>query len=315
VAEAARSALVDVEGETIDFQIIRLLGDDDPQIVTAAVDLAARRHVAAATPRLLKLATESDDPLRLTALRAAGESVSMDDFGELLDRTLAATKPGEVEAANAALESACRRLPQDAAARAIEQAMANASTDQKTRLLPQLAYLGGPEALEIVAATARSEHDALVDAATRVLGEWLTADAAAPLLELAKSSTANKYKVRTLRGALRIARQLDMPLDGRMQVCRQALALAQRDDERILVLDVLSRYPAVEGLALAQSLLDKDNLRERGCNTIVAVAERLDDKHRDAIESALTTVIETTRRKGAIDRARQQIEMLRAKRP
>jgi hypothetical protein len=190
--------------------------------------------------------------------------------------------------------------------------MSESSTEQKTRLLSQLAYLGGPEALEIVAKTARSQDDALVDAATRVLGEWLTADAAAPLLELARSSTANKYKVRTLRGALRIARQLDMPLDERMQLCRQALALAGRDDERTLALDVLSRYPSADGLAIAQSLLDNDTLRERGCNTILSITERLDDKHRDAIETALTAVIESTERKPVAEQARQRIEMLRS---
>ena len=42
------------------------------------------------------------------------------------------------------------------------------------------------------------------------------------------SGPEGKYRIRALRGYIRIARQLSMTPDERMTVCRQALALAER---------------------------------------------------------------------------------------
>lgn len=60
----------------------------------------------------------------------------------------------------------------------------------------------------------------------------MSADAAPVLLDLAKTETSNKYKVRALRGYIRIARQLDMEPKQRMEMCRQAIEVAQRADEK-----------------------------------------------------------------------------------
>jgi hypothetical protein len=98
----------------------------------------------------------------------------------------------------------------------------------------------------------------------------MTPDAAPVLLEISQDSAAKKYQVRALRGYLRIARQLkQLPDDERVAMARQALKIAERDEERELALDVLKRCPSAESVELASSLVDDAALRDRAVETVI----------------------------------------------
>ena len=76
-------------------------------------------------------------------------------------------------------------------------------------------------------------------------------DAAPVLLDLAKNAADEKYKIRALRGYIRLVRQFAMPDAERAEMCRAALETAQRDAEKKLVLEVIGRYPNAAMLTLA----------------------------------------------------------------
>jgi hypothetical protein len=48
-----------------------------------------------------------------------------------------------------------------------------------------------------------------------------------------------------------------------MTVCRNVLAIAERSDDKLLVLEVLKRYPTQDGLNLAASPLSDKDLQGR----------------------------------------------------
>ncbi|MFN9971727.1 MAG: PBS lyase, partial [Phycisphaerae bacterium] len=101
--------------------------------------------------------------------------------------------------------------------------------------------MGGTKALSAVAAAAKSKDSQLQDAASRLLGEWMTEDAAPVLLELARLP-GNPFQVRAIRGYIRIARQFVLPEEQRMEMCRTAFDASRQSAEKKLVLDVLKRY-------------------------------------------------------------------------
>ena len=103
-----------------------------------------------------------------------------------------------------------------------------------------------------MASAAQSSDEALQDAATRLLGKWMTADAAPILLQLATADPAMKYRTRALRGYLRIARQFVLPDTERAEMCRRALAAATEEADRKAVLEILVRYPSAATLAVAE---------------------------------------------------------------
>ena len=61
--------------------------------------------------------------------------------------------------------------------------------------------MSGQKALEVVVAGVKSSDPAIKDAAARVLGEWLSADAAPALLEIVKSDAGREVSDRGPCGA------------------------------------------------------------------------------------------------------------------
>jgi len=288
LARAARDSLADLSGEDVDSTLVAMLEKAEADELGVLIDLVGVRGIGAAVPTLVKLADGADEGVRAAAVGALGLTVGPDGFPGLIDRLIRAKTPEAAATAKEALRKACLRSPdREAYADLLIRAMPRATTSAKCDLLDLLGVVGGAKALEGVADAARSGNDELEDAATRVLGGWMSPDAGPVLLELAKSGT-EKYRIRALRGYIRIARQLDVPTDERIAMCRAALEVATRDDERALVLEVLGRNPTPESIELALTLAEK----------IVAT-------QKDAVAAAMRAAVKATQDAELVARARK----------
>jgi HEAT repeat protein len=138
-----------------------------------------------------------------------------------------------------------------------------------------LADVGGPKALAAVAAAAKSGDQSLADAATRVLGKWMTADAAPVILELATTDAAGPYRGRAMKGYLRIARQFALPEAERAEMCRKALAAAQDSADRKAVIEILVRYPHPATLAVAKEACAIPDLADEAKAAVTTIEGKL----------------------------------------
>jgi len=292
LADAARSTLALLGSGEINSAIVDLLKSDDAQTRKMAIDVAAQRKIASAAPTLLGLAKHSDATTRLAAVKALGSTARLEDLPAFISLAIAAQGSEDSPLVQSSLKSACVRMPQEECAEKLAAAMRDASTATRVFLLEQLTSVGGTTALKTVVAAAKSSDDAMQDAATRLLGKWLTADAAPAMLDLAKTLPAGKYQIRALRGYVRIARQLNMTPAERMTVCRNTLAIAKRSDDKGLVFEVVRRYPTGDGLNLAASLLVDKDLQQQACSTIVAIGGRVAMEAPETTEKALLRVLE-----------------------
>jgi hypothetical protein len=175
--------------------------------------------------------------------------------------------------------------------------------------------VGGAKALASLAAAARSSDEAMRDLGSRLLGEWMGPDAAPVLLEFAKTPN-NKYKVRALRGYLRIARQFEVPLDERIAMCREAIKAAQRADEKELALEVLQRHPTAASLALAAGCVNDPETRAAAAIAAVDIAGKILKSDPAAVAAAMKQVVEaggdrktTARAKALLNQATRAIEL------
>ena len=109
----------------------------------------------------------------------------------------------------------------------------------------------------------------------------MTADAAPVLMKLAKTIDAKKYRVRALRGYIRIARQFVLPIQKRAAMCAEALGAAEQKAEKTLVLQVLQRYPSRATLRVALQARKDDALRPEATKTALAIAAALKKKGTD----------------------------------
>jgi hypothetical protein len=182
----------------------------------------------------------------------------------------------EAKVAAQALRAACVRMPdREACAQQLAGALARANSTAQITILEILGEMSGPKALATIATAVKSGNPQLQDAATRVLGETMSLDAAPVLLDLAKTASEDKYKVRAVRGYIRIARQFVMPADQRAKMCAEALEVASRPEEQRLILTVLERYPHVDTLKLAVKLSKNSELKDDAARAAMAIAQKL----------------------------------------
>lgn len=276
VADAARAAIAALQGSQVNAAVIAMLNSAEASIVVSAIDITSQRNIPSATPTLLRLARDEVMTTRRAAIRALAQTATLDHLPELIDLTLETLRLEDASMVQKTLVAACGRMPPEECAQTLANAMTDLPPEAKVALLEPLVAVGGTRALQTVVTAAKSNNEVMEDAATRILGKWLTADAAPELLDLTQTLSHGKYKTRTLRAYIRIARQLNMTNDERMEVCRNAIALANRDAEKELVLEVLQRYPTPTGLQLAQAMLQDKRVKEIAQSTIASISSGLE---------------------------------------
>jgi len=311
LSQAAVDVLAELAGGEVDAGLVARLSNARGKDRQVLMQLAGRRRIRAATPALLKAVDDPDAQIRIAALTALGATIEIGDLPRLIARV---TKPGDPEEAKAAddsLRAACARMPdREACAEKLVAAIAQSPVPAKRKCLEILSVVGGAKALAAVGAAAKDADPEIRDVGSRLLGAWMSADAAPVLLDLAKNAADAKYKSRALRGYLRIARQLVLPLNQRIAMAREASALAQRDEEKKLVIGLLRRYPSADGLALVLPHLRDAKLKAEAGLAAVSIADKVVASNPSAVAEAMKQVVQsgantdvTNRAKALLDRA------------
>lgn len=274
VAQAAIEAIGALQDKSVDEQIAARLAQASDSAQLALLEIAARRRIVAAASSFWRAADAPDPAVRLTALAGLGAVIDTRDLPKLIARLSKAKDEQEATALEKALRDVClRAADREAAAKELAAAVPAVPGPLKARLLDTLNQLGGKTALAAVAAAARSEETELRDAAYRTLGQWKSDDAAPVLLELHRDANDDRLKVRAIRAYIRIARQFDMPAAQRAEMCRKAMELAQRDEDKRLVLEVLLRYPTDEMRSIAVEAAKVPALKDEASLILMALAQ------------------------------------------
>ena len=278
LSQTAKVTLAEVPGEKIDTQILALLESAKGKMYPLLLQLVGQRRIDA-VPELLKAIDHSDKDVRSAALIALGETVRLQKLPVLISQVVSPKHREDAPVALQALKAASIRMP-DREACATELASAvdrTKAVPTKISLLEILGAMGGTKALAAIGAAARSNDSQLQDSSSRLLGEWMTEDAAPVLLDLAKTPT-NPYNIRALRGYIRIARQFVLPEEQRAEMCQKAFDVASQTAEKKLVLDVLKRYPSVDTLKQAIKAMKVAELKDDATQATLVIAQKLGGK-------------------------------------
>ena len=284
LSQTAKVTLAEVPGEKIDAQVLVLLQNATGKMYPLLLQLVGQRRIDA-VPELLKAIDHSDKDVRRAALIALGETVRLQKLPVLISQVVSPKHNEDAPVALQALKAASIRMP-DREACATELSAAVDRTraiPTKISLLQILGEMGGTKALAAIGAAAKSSDTQLQDSSSRLLGEWMTEDAAPVLLDLAKIPT-NPYNIRALRGYIRIARQFVLPEEQRAEMCQKAFDAASQTAEKKMVLDVLKRYPGVDTLKLAIKAMKVAELKDDATQATLLIAQKLGTKGVDVTQ-------------------------------
>jgi hypothetical protein len=295
VADAARRTLAYLPGKEVDDAICGLLESGTPAVKITAFDLVADRRIFSAAPILVKLQQGSDASVSGAAVTALGEISGIEELPLLLGYLRQAKTEADAQKVLVVLKSTGTRLSQDAATTEVAKALDSADVELKKKLLDLLKEIAGAKSLTIVESYAWGSDAALRNTATQYLGEWRSPQdldqLAVACLRLAKDH--EEYKIRGLRGYIRLARQFDMPEERKLSMCQEFFDLADRDQDKVLIFDVYSRIASIPSLEKTVVYLDNATFRERAAESAVAVAERIQGRN-PRTAAAMRKVIEVS---------------------
>lgn len=206
---------------------------------------------------------------------------------------LCQTPPGEErEAADRAVWMSCQKISDPAAQRApLLAALAKGDETAQSAILPPLGRLGGEESLGAVRKAMQSTNQAVRDAGYRALANWPDASVADELLEIAKTSGVEAYRVWSLRAYARVvALPSDRPPQKTFEMLAGAMKRAARTEDRALFIERLAAVRVPEALALLLPLIDDAELRNAAVPAVFTLAKGLSQSHPAEAAAALEKI-------------------------
>ena len=275
----------------------------------ALVLVCQNRKIADATPVLLPLLSDDDNDVRLAVIAALGNTVSGENIEVLVEHILKPASQTEFEAVQASLRVVCfRTVDPDAVAAKLSAVYDDATLQAKCALIELFGALGGKVAIDAVQQAIANPAVQIQDTATRILGEWPDPDAAPVLLSVLRSEAGERFKIRALRGYIRIVRQMDTSNEHRFNMCMEALALAQRDEEKSLLVDALGRITTHASLAKLSEFIDQPAFAEQASLMAINVGKALRTQLPDDVAAVMRKIIDTSQN---ADTRRQAEEVLK----
>ena len=208
------------------------------------IEVVGQRRIEATRDLVKRLDNPNAAVRRAAWPRLLGETIGPRQLSVLIAQVVAPKNRDDAEVAQRLLLAASVRMPdREACAAELAAALPRASAATKVKLLEILGAVGGTKALETIATAVKGSDEDLQDAGSRVLGQWMSVDAAPVLLDLAKNASNDKLQSRAMRGYIRLARQFAKSNGQRAEMCEMALATTNRPADKKLVLAVLQGYP------------------------------------------------------------------------
>ena len=272
--EAAREALTRVRGPGVREALLNQIGKATPEEQAELLRAFGDRGEAAAADVLLDNAA-AGKPARLAALESLRKLAVPGTLVPLLEIVAKSASEADCEPAMKALYAVCdSSTDKDQTTRTVLEALGRMPVAERLQVLPVLAELGTPAALEAAQGAAREQDPELVKEAVRVLGQWPNAAPAPMLLELARTGAAPSLRVLALRGCIEVA-ALEPDKTQRLQMLEQARSAATRPDEKKQALAKIGQIPTPAALQIALADLDDPQLANEAGYAAITIAEQL----------------------------------------
>jgi len=248
-ADAARNTLTLLKGKGVDEAVLAEMKQADPKGKAELIKTLAARRAEAAVPELLKAAEDPDEGVRREAFTAIGKLATEKTMPDLVALLVKAKGDESLKAAERAVLTVAREIPDAQAATApLIAALPNATPAGKTAILRILGKFGGDKPLAAVRAALDDKDATVQDAALRTLADWPDASPADDLLKLVRAAKSDVHRVLALRGYIRmLALPCDVPIGEILKRYDETMKLAASDQDKKQVLAGMAelRHPAV----------------------------------------------------------------------
>jgi len=309
--QAARGSLRKLRGHEMNAAMTEALKSADTkpklELIAALID----RNVTESLPVVLKSADDSDLAVRLAVLAALRAMADEKHTAAVVKRLKSARDRSERKLAALALLATCKR-GQTKCAQAVIAGLDGADAATRILLMRALPLAGGPKSLNEIVARLKDHDEGVSVEALRVLANWPDPAAIGHLKKLARDVKNLRNHVLAIRGMVRLAG----PGKGRvadLATLSEAMTLATRKEEKVLVLGTLGTIPTLESLALVASGLNQSAIVEDAGFAAVLIAEKISGPNKGQVRAVMQKVAETVQSEKTRARAKKVLAGLSAR--
>lgn len=309
-ADAARASLAQLHGTDVNPALVQDLAGSTPKIRAELIRGLTSRRYNQASAALLPGLQDPDAGVRastVSALGVLGDAKVLPALVTLMATTQDAAQQASVSNAVGAI---INTLPdKTVGATPILAALPTADAATQRVLLGLLKYTGGAPALDAVRADTKSTDADTQDAAIRILADWPDPVATTDLLQIARTDAKPTHKIIALRGVARMASAGARPAAEKVQIYRDALGLAQRPDEKRLILAGLADVSDPNALKLVSSYLTNNDLKEEAAAAAVKIGKNGAGAAGPDLKPVMRQVIATSKNQDTITGANEVLNL------
>jgi len=280
IRDAARNALDRISGLEVDSAVMAALGNSSLADVKERMELLrclGERHTEAAMALLIKNAGHEDQAVRLAAEEALGKVAGGDGMPDLVKLLKNAPTTSDSKAIEKAIITVNSRLDDvNKSADILAAAYPDAGPAAKAAILGILGNIGSGQAIAVVRSAIKDPDENLQGEAVRVLADWPNVAAADDLLNIVKSSQKMNYQILALRGYIRLAGLKGESSDEQLDMYKTALQLAERTEEKKLILSGLSQLASEKALEMVKPYLEDNQLKAEAQEAAKKIQSRMD---------------------------------------
>ena len=284
--DAALVALCRLRAPGVDARIVAHLATAESNVRVCLIRSLAVRQADQSVASLIAAAEhDSQAAVRVEAFKALEDLAAGEDAGALIELLFRAPSGDEQAAAQRAVVAACSRIVEPRQ-RAAPLLSAFHRGDQAARctLLKALGTVGGnvggDEVLQLVHAAMKDADAEVRDAGMVALAAWPDASVAQELLDVARQTTDDRYRVWALRGLARVVpRPGPLPRQDAFELLRQAMTLAKRPEQKRLIIQRMAPIRVPDCLAFVLSHIDDPSLRVEAIAAAASLAEGMKESH------------------------------------
>jgi hypothetical protein len=223
---------------------------------------------------------------RFGAIKALALIASAEDLPALLSILLEMKDEAEQEEMNNTIAGIAKTIPDPySRAQTVEELLEphEGSSQIKVTEVPKrcllygtLGKIGDDSSLPLLRAAIKDENPEIKDAAVRALAAWPDITAREDVLAVARNSPVLVHKILAFQAYVRmIGLEPYQAPEGAVLKLKEILGLAGRPEEKKLVLGILPNFVCPEALAVAESLLSDESVREEAQAAVDEIAEKL----------------------------------------
>lgn len=282
--EIARTSLWGLKGREVDEAIISLLAKqlaDD--VLNELLMSIGERRIFAGKAWLVKNEESSSAKVRQTALRALKVIGTPSDIPGLLDLLLKTENEQEQAEIENAVVALARKISNPLArSGSVKGKLVNEKDiKNKSMLFHVLGRIGDDSSLPLLREALKDPDAEAVDAAVRALAIWPTVTAKDDVLQINLTTKNEVHEILTLQAYVRlIGLERFRSPESAVKDLKLAYGLADRPEEKRLVLGAVPNFSCPDAQEFAESLLEFDDIKAEVQVAVDKIKKRLEKEEK-----------------------------------